>query len=328
VSDEPESALARLRRLEAGRTQPTGPRRSASDGDGAKPARRRGVVGTVVAILVAALLKGKWLLLFVLTKGKLLLGALKIGPLLTTLSTMALSVVAYTDVFGTKLAVGVVVLILVHELGHGIMAKLLGLRVGAPIFIPFFGAFIALKEQPKSTWIECLVGFGGPFAGLLGCAACLAVSLVSPPGPRADLLMVLAWITATINLFNMMPVFGLDGDRISAPFRAWYWIPGTFVIVGMISLSIDRVGTANPFLVFMLILGAIKGGRTWWKSRRGAPAAPGRLLDRLQAVSAPPVEAIPVLEWHRRASGFLFFLLAVALDVVMLAAQRQLPAHR
>jgi Zn-dependent protease len=338
VPDEQESALARLRRLEGASAQRAGapgqgrpalsPGERAGAGDGAGSARRRGVIGTVIALLIAVVLKGKWILLFVLGKGKLLLGALKIGPLFTTLSTMALSVVAYTGIYGAKLAAGVVILILVRELGHGIAAKLLGLRVGAPIFIPFFGAVIALKEQPKSAWIECLVGFGGPFAGLLGSAACVGLSLGTCPGPTAGLLMVLAWLTATINLFNMMPVFGLDGDRISAPFLGWYWIPGALVIIGLISASVDLVGAANPLRFFMLILGAIKGGRTWWRSRKDAPAAPIRLVDRLQGEGAQPVETLPVLDWQRRASAFLFFGLAVALGVVMLAAERQLPAHR
>src|SRR5262249_18513255 len=179
---------------------------------------------------------------------------------------------------------------------------------------------------PKSAWIECLVGFGGPFAGLLGCAACLA--LVPLSGPTADFLIVLAWLTATINLFNMMPVFGLDGDRISAPFLAWYWIRAALLIGGLTAASFDSVGAANPFLFFMLILGAIKGVRTWRSSRKDVPPAPVRLVDRLQAEGAAPVERVPVLDWHRRASAFLYFGLAVALGVVMLVAQSRLPTQR
>src|SRR5438445_13220653 len=76
-----------------------------------------------------------------------LLPALKFLPiLLKSGGTMLLMIWVYTAMWGWKFGVGFVLLLLVHECGHLIVAKSFGLKVGAPVFIPFMGAFIALKE--------------------------------------------------------------------------------------------------------------------------------------------------------------------------------------
>ena len=83
-----------------------------------------------------------------------LLSALKFGSIAATSATMLLSVAVYASVFGWRYAAGFVALLLVHELGHYMAARRRGLSVGAPIFIPFVGAYIALKEQPHDVEAE------------------------------------------------------------------------------------------------------------------------------------------------------------------------------
>ena len=100
--------------------------------------------------------------------GKLLLGLLaagKLGKVALTGGTMLLSVIAYAFVFGWWYAVGFVLLIFVHEMGHYIAAKQRGLNVGAPTFIPFVGAWIQLKDQPHNAETEAYVGLAGPLVG-------------------------------------------------------------------------------------------------------------------------------------------------------------------
>ena len=89
--------------------------------------------------------------------------------LLKSGGTMLLMVWVYMQLWGWQFAVGFVLLLLVHETGHLIVAKKFGLKVGAPVFIPFMGAFIALKEAPRNAWMEACVGIGGPLLGKLGC---------------------------------------------------------------------------------------------------------------------------------------------------------------
>ena len=81
----------------------------------------------------------------------LLFSGLKLGKLLATGGTMLLSVAAYAFVFGWRYAVGFVVLLFIHEMGHFMAARQRGLAVGAPTFIPFVGAWIELKEQPMDV---------------------------------------------------------------------------------------------------------------------------------------------------------------------------------
>ena len=71
----------------------------------------------------------------------LLLNAAKLGKILLTSGTMLLSVFAYAWIFGWPYAVGFVLLIFVHEMGHYWAARQRGLDVGAPTFIPFVGAW-------------------------------------------------------------------------------------------------------------------------------------------------------------------------------------------
>ena len=93
-------------------------------------------------------------------------------PFLKTGLTMLVSIWAYAMVWGWQFAVGFVLLIFVHECGHLIAAKMVGLKVTTPAFIPFVGALITLKEAPRNAWIEAQVGIGGPLLGAAGAAAC------------------------------------------------------------------------------------------------------------------------------------------------------------
>ena len=80
--------------------------------------------------------------------------------ILKTGGTMLLTIWVYGMIWGVWFAVGFVLLIFVHECGHLLAAKRLGLKVGAPVFIPFMGALIALKEAPRNAWMEACVGIG------------------------------------------------------------------------------------------------------------------------------------------------------------------------
>ena len=85
---------------------------------------------------------------------------------------MALSVFAYSLVWGWRYAAGFVALIFVHEMGHYLAARQRGLNVGAPVFIPFVGAWIALKDKPMNAETEAYIGYAGPLVGTLGALAC------------------------------------------------------------------------------------------------------------------------------------------------------------
>jgi len=133
----------------------------------------------------------------------------------------------YTMMWGWKFAVGFVVLLLVHECGHLIVAKKFGLKVGAPVFIPFMGAFIALKQAPRNAWMEACVGIGGPMLGSLGALVCNVTGEVFD----IPIFFALAWFGYFLNLFNLTPVGMLDGGRIVTALSRWLWLPGFALLV-------------------------------------------------------------------------------------------------
>jgi Zn-dependent protease len=154
----------------------------------------------------------------------------------------------YALTWGWPFALGFVLLLLVHECGHLLVARRLGLSVGAPVFIPFMGAFIALKEAPRNAWIEAQVGMGGPLLGTAGAALCEGVHLATGnPFFRA-----LAYVGFFLNLFNLAPVGFLDGGRIVTALSPWLWVVGIGVIGFMMVQSV-LAGHAN-FLLFLVFL--------------------------------------------------------------------------
>jgi Zn-dependent protease len=174
-----------------------------------------------------------------------LLKAAKFGPVLKAAGLMLLSVGVYALVFGWWYAVGFVLLLLVHEMGHYVVARRLGLNVGLPTFIPFMGAWIALKDQPLSVEQEARIAFAGPFYGTLGATAVLAVALYQKSG----LLMALAYAGFFINLFNLIPVTPFDGGRIVAILSPKVWFVGAPILAGVFILI-----PSPMFLMILLLL--------------------------------------------------------------------------
>ena len=156
-----------------------------------------------------------------------LLAMLKWLPaMFSTGGSMLLTIWVYSISNGWWFAVGFVLLIFVHECGHLLAAKRLGLRVGAPVFIPFMGAFIALKEAPPNAWIEAQVGIGGPLLGTLGGVVCYGIYAATGQRIYHDL----AYTAFFLNLFNLMPIGFLDGGRVAGALSPWLWLVGLAVL--------------------------------------------------------------------------------------------------
>ena len=170
----------------------------------------------------------------------------KLAPILKAAAFMALSIGVYALAFGWMFAVGFVLLILVHEMGHYIAARRLGMDVGLPTFIPFVGAWIELKDVPLTVEQEAQVAFAGPFVGTLGASVVLAMALYS----HGPLLMALAYTGFFINLFNLIPITPFDGGRIVAIlspkvwflgvpllFAAWFYVRSPMFLLVLILLA-------------------------------------------------------------------------------------------
>ena len=211
---------------------PTSPSKPAAEHGTGKTGTRTAVGGILAAL---AMLAGKLKFLGVL------------GSVLKfkTLATMALSVGLYATQWGWRFALGFVLLIFVHELGHAIVLHREGIPAGAPVFIPFVGAMIAMRGQPRDAGVEALVAIGGPVLGSLGAWAVLAAGMWF----QQPMLVALGHVGVMLNLFNLIPVPPLDGGRILGALSKPFWIAG--YVLGVAAVVVTR----SPILFLALLLG-------------------------------------------------------------------------
>jgi len=192
----------------------------------------------------------------------LLFSGLKFGKLLASGGSMLISVVVYAWVYGWRYAVGFVALLFVHEMGHYIAARHKGLKVGAPTFIPFVGAWIELKDLPHDAQTEAYVGLGGPLLGTVG--AVLVYFAARNWG--IDWLLAVAYSGFFLNLFNLIPLSPFDGGRITAVLSPRIWLLGVPMLVALF------LWRPSPMLILIAILA---WPQLWkaWKYRSDSPEA-------------------------------------------------------
>jgi Zn-dependent protease len=140
--------------------------------------------------------------------------AIKFGVFSLKFFGIFIAVGGYALIWGWKFAIGFVLLILVHEMGHFVEAKRQGLDPALPVFIPFLGAYVALKNVPFNPWRNALVSLAGPIAGGIGAAIVLAAGEIYD----SRLLSALGYTGFFLNLINLVPIGILDGGHI---YHAW-----------------------------------------------------------------------------------------------------------
>ncbi len=164
--------------------------------------KRFGPIGVVLAFFA----KFKTAALLLITKGKFLLfGLTKLSTLLSMFASMGL----YWALYGWKFGMGFVLGIYVHEMGHVWALRHFGLRASAPMFIPGFGAFVSLYDSPANHGQDARIGLAGPIWGTGAALACALPWVISGGG----IWLALAHSLAYINLFNLIPIWQLDGGR-------------------------------------------------------------------------------------------------------------------
>lgn len=190
-----------------------------SHGSGSATGKAAAGLGGIALILW----KLKFAAIFLLTKAKfLLLGLTKAGTLLS----MLLSFGVYWAAWGWQFALGLVLSIYVHEMGHVIALRRLGFPASAPMFIPGLGAVIRLRQQVANPREDAVIGLAGPIYGLGAAVACLGIWLATGVTIFAALARVGAWI----NLFNLAPIWTLDGGRaFHALSRNQKWIAAAVI---------------------------------------------------------------------------------------------------
>jgi Zn-dependent protease len=220
-------------------------------------------LGPIFAAIVAFLAKIKTILL--------LLPKLK---LLTTAGTMVVSIAAYGFVFGWTFAVGFVLLLFVHEMGHVIQLRREGIKASAPMFVPFLGAVISARSLGDNALAEARVGLAGPILGSIASAVCILIWHAT----GASIWQALAFTGLFLNLFNLLPVVPLDGGRAMAAMAPWMWFAGLAALIPLAFIF------PNPIILLIIVFAAFETNKRWRQRKQGGPAQQAyykvRPLDR------------------------------------------------
>ena len=204
--------------------------------------------------------------IILLSKAKfLLLGLTKLKTLISMFAFFGV----YWTAFGWPLALGFVVGIYIHEMGHVAMLRRLGIDASAPMFIPGVGAFILAKKHITDPRQDAAVGLAGPVWGMgAGLAAYAGYLTTGTP-----IWLAIAHITGLINLFNLLPIWQLDGSRafhalsavqrwgVVAALGVAFWVSGVKLLVLIGAVAVWRAfgrdhgpGDERAFATFVALI--------------------------------------------------------------------------
>lgn len=156
-----------------------------------------------------------------------LIAMIELDSVLSMTASMLLSVAVYAAAFGWQFAIGFVILLLVHEMGHVLASRVMGIRTSALLFIPFIGAVVRLASPPANIKGEANIALGGPALGTISALVCLAGYFWTD----SMLMLALSYTACLINLFNLIPCAPFDGGRIGAAISPYFWRIGSLVLV-------------------------------------------------------------------------------------------------
>src|SRR5713226_7414012 len=221
---------------------------------GSRGRRNGGVLAGVLAFLGVVLSKLSYVGLLVL----------KFKGLWFTVISTGVTALIYAQLFGWAFGVGIVLLILIHESGHVVVARIMGLPVTLPVMIPFLGAFVSMKQQPRSVAQESIMAIGGPVLGSIAAGLCYLGYLSMPDSSTGQLLRALAYFGFLINLFNLIPLTPLDGGRVLSLLSKWFNVAGLVIAAGLLLFELQSGTVVSPVLFLVLIFGAFS---TWQRFR-------------------------------------------------------------
>ena len=181
---------------------------------------------------------------------------LKFKGLWFTVISTGVTALIYAQLFGWAFGVGIVLLILIHESGHVVVARIMGLPVTLPVMIPFLGAFVSMKQQPRSVAQESIMAIGGPVLGSIAAGLCYVGYLAMPDSSTGQLLRALAYFGFLINLFNLIPLTPLDGGRVTSLLSKWFNVAGLLIAAGLLLFEMQSGIRVSPVLFLVLIFGA------------------------------------------------------------------------
>ncbi len=141
--------------------------------------------------------------------------------------------------------------VLLHELGHSLVAMRFGSRVRA-IVLFIFGGVALIENLPKEPKEEFLVAIAGPLTSLASAAVLYPFSAFQP-------IFVLAYFNLAVGLFNLIPAFPMDGGRIlrSLLTGRYGYVRATEIAAGVGKVLSIMMAIAGFFFSIWLVLIAL-----------------------------------------------------------------------
>ena len=160
------------------------------------------------------------------------IGSVSLDPrALASLGSLGISYCVLSAHYGAVSAAGVLAIIGVHELGHILAARLFGVHMHWPIFVPLVGAFVTIERGGLyDPYKNACIGIAGPLAGV---AATLVLHWVAIRCGSEDLKEAVRFGYAA-HLFNLIPAGMLDGGHVAEFVGRWLWVPGAVLLGWMV----------------------------------------------------------------------------------------------
>ena len=122
-------------------------------------------------------------------------------------------------------AIGLFLCIVLHELGHSMVARRFGIPM-KEITLFIFGGVAEMDDEPPSPKAEILMTLAGPAVTLVLAAASFGIARLGEiagwPAPVLAIFVYLTWINFVLLAFNLLPAFPLDGGRVLRSIL-WAW---------------------------------------------------------------------------------------------------------
>lgn len=151
--------------------------------------------------------------------------------------------------------------ILIHELGHGLMAEAFGWA--SEIVLYWCGGLaFSHRHHDRTPWKEIAVALAGPFAGFGFFGLVVLIMIFAPASMSAhDAFQFITWSLVGINLIwglvNLLPVLPLDGGHVCQHFLDWCGLRDPVRAAMYISIPVSMLAATGFFMIGLRFAGIL-----------------------------------------------------------------------